>query len=128
MIPEKHSEEAYLALAKLKARRFLQTGGTAPQLAADLWKLYQDSNYREELTEFSGLDDWYVMLDDGVIEGDTASVDEAVRDAAQRLIAGLPRRGARLGEAFSSGAVSEPPSRWARFRRGLRLGRDESSG
>lgn len=92
------------------------------------WKLYQNSNYREELAEFSGLEDGYVMLDDGVIQGDTASVDEPARKAAKDLVAGTTSSGSRFGEVFTSAAASEPPSLWERFRRGLRLGRKDPNG
>jgi len=119
-IAEKHSEVAYIALAKLTAQRFLVDGGSSRALASDLWKLYYNSNYREELAEFSGLDDWYVMLDDRVIQGDHATVDEAVRESARRLIAGEPSRGSRLGDALMGSVVVEKPSRWARFRSGFR--------
>ena len=99
-IPEKHSSDAYVALAKLKARRLLDGEGTPRQLAADLYMLFVASDYRPELSEFGGLDDWYMMLDDRVIEGTSSVVDEAVRESAERLAAGLPSRGQRLGDPY----------------------------
>ncbi len=119
-VAEKHSEDAYVALARLEAQRFLDNGGSARALAVELWKLYQNSNYREELAEFSGLDDWYVMLDDRVIQGDQATVDDAVRESARRLIDGEPSRGSRLGDAFMGGVEVEKPSRWVRINKVLR--------
>ena len=86
-IAERHSEQSYIDLARLKAQQFLDNNGSARQLASELWNLYKSSNYREELAEFSGLDEWYVMLDDRIVQGDSASVDQAVREAAQELIA-----------------------------------------
>jgi len=95
---EKHSDDAYVALARLKAQRFLDIGGSARVLASQLSKLYQNSNYREELADFSGLDDWYVMLDDRVIQGNRSAADDAVRESARRLIGGEPSSGTRLGD------------------------------
>lgn len=99
-VPEKHSEEAYLELAKLRARKFLEGEWSARRLAVELWRLSVNSGYRAELADFSGLYDWYVMLDDRVIQGDSATVDAAVRESAQRLVEGLPGQGSRLGGAF----------------------------
>ena len=118
-VPEKHSPEAYLELAKLKARRFLAGEGSARSVSIELWQLYQQSDYCAELADFSGLDDWYVMLDDGVIEGETSAVDAAVRESAQRLLDGLPSTGPRLGGAFV-GHEPPPPSRESVSRRVLR--------
>lgn len=99
-IPEKHSSDAYVALAKLKARRLLDGEGSPRQLAADLYMLFVNSDYRPELSEFGGLDDWYMMLDGRVIEGTSSVVDVAVRESAERLVAGLPSRGRRLGDPY----------------------------
>ena len=99
-VPEKLSEEAYLELARLKAREFLKRGGSARRLAADLWMLYVNSGYRSELVDFSGFDDWYAMLDDRVIQGDLDDVDASVRESAQRLVDGLPTKGSELAARF----------------------------
>lgn len=118
-VPEKHSTEAYLELAKLKARRFLAGEGSARGVSIELWQLYQQADYCSELADFSGLDDWYVMLDDGIIEGDTSAVDAAVRESAQRLVDGQPSTGPRLGGAFV-GHEPTPPTRESVSRRVLR--------
>ncbi len=102
-VPEKHSEDAYVALARLKAQRYLINGGSARTLASELWNLYLSSNYREELADFSGLDDWFAMLDEGIVESDLATVEDAVAESARRLIDGEPSRGSRLGSAFMDG-------------------------
>lgn len=118
-IQEKHSSDALIALAKLKAQRFLEGVGSARTLSADLWMLYVNSGYQTEIVEFSGIDDWYLMLDDGVIQGHESSVDDAVREAARYLVAGEPGDGSGLRGAFMGGVAPTGPKRWERFRRGV---------
>jgi hypothetical protein len=115
-IPEKLSEEAYLELARLKAREFLQQDGSARQLAVELYRLYVNSDYRPELGDFSGLDDWYGLLDEGLVQGDPADVDSAVRESAQRLVQGLPSQGLGLGGALWAHPPS-PPEKQSLLRR-----------
>jgi len=126
-IPDKHSSDAYVAHARLKAAEFLADDSSASQLATDLWLLYEDSDYREELQEFAGLDDWYVMRDQGVIEGAGSVVDAAVAESAQRLVDGLPSRGQRLGDPYMAEIASDPERSirdrirtWLKFRKSTR--------
>jgi hypothetical protein len=50
------------------------------------------------LADFSGFDDWYDMLRDGVVAGSVAEIDEAVMQSARSLAGG----GTRLGFDISS--------------------------
>lgn len=115
-VPEKHSSDAYVALAKLKARRLLDGEGSPRQLAADLYMLFVASDYRPELSEFGGLDDWYMMLDDRLIEGTSSVVDEAVGESAERLADGLPSRGRRLGDPYMASVSDHDTSLRARVK------------
>lgn len=73
-LPAKFSEEAYVALARLKAQQFLDGGMSARQLANELWGLYSACDYSPALAVASGLGDWYSLLDDGAIPSSEAAV------------------------------------------------------
>ena len=91
-VPEKFSEGAHVALARIKARQFLWGEMSARQLANELWSLYAACNYSGDLVAASGLSDWYSLLDDGVIPHDEAAVDAQVRECAEELTRGMAPR------------------------------------
>lgn len=64
LTPDRHSSDAYLALAKLKAQRFLEGVGSARTLSADVWMLYVNLGCRSELTEVSYMDAWRLTRPD----------------------------------------------------------------
>lgn len=87
-LPVKFSEEAYVALARLKAQQFLDGELSARKLANELWSLYSACDYSPALAAASGLGDWYSLLDDGVIPSDEAAADAQVRECAEDLASG----------------------------------------
>lgn len=93
-VPEKFSAEAYIAVARLRARDFLRGDLSARQLANELWRFYASCDYSPALAAASALGDCYSLFDDGVIPGDEAAVDAQVRECAEELVAGgeLTRR------------------------------------
>lgn len=87
-LPVKFSEEAYVALARLKARQFLDGEMSARQLANELWGLYSACDYSPALSAAAGLGDWYSLLDDGVIPSSEAAAEAQVRECAEELASG----------------------------------------
>ncbi len=96
-LPTKFSEEAYVALARLKAQQFLDGELSARQLANELWGIYSASDDNPALAAASGLGDWYSLLDDGGIPSDEAAVDARVRACAEELASGAMPRDHRHG-------------------------------
>lgn len=87
-LEEKFSEGAYVALARLRARQFLDGEMSARALANELWSLYAAADYSSVLSAASGLGDWFTLLDDGIIPTDEATADAQVREAAEELARG----------------------------------------
>ena len=52
--------------------------------------MYIASDYADELADFSGFDDWYDMLRDGIVAGSVAEIDEAVMQSARSLALAEP--------------------------------------
>jgi hypothetical protein len=88
VIDERMTPLAMLTFAKQEARQFLAFGGQPRVFAETLYRAYVDSGYVAELSDFSGLDDWYNMIDGNVIAGSLDDVDSAVTDAAEALLQG----------------------------------------
>lgn len=97
-IPATHSSDAYVAMAKLEAQRFLEGNGSARQLAADLCVLLTKSEFRDELGGFSSLDDWYSLQNEGYAQGPVSTIDMAVKEAAQELVSGRFSERKTLGD------------------------------
>lgn len=83
------SLEAVLIWARWSAQEFLDGGGRSPRLLArNLYVAWYNNGYPSELDGWSGLNEDYVMLDDGITRGSYGDVDEAVRAEALRLASG----------------------------------------
>lgn len=100
------SSSAIVERARQRARRFLQGDDTARELARDLWRMHVAAGYPDELADFAGLDDWYDMIEHGVIDGRLEDADIATLDAARALTERRPRRGVPLDRLFTG----EPPA------------------
>ena len=85
-ISDEQSDEAYLQLARTKAQELLNGHGTERQLTTDLYTLYRKSQFRLALAEFSGLDDWYHQIEDGVLKDNPSTVADAVVLAARDFL------------------------------------------
>lgn len=116
-IPGKHSDDAYVGLAKLEAQRFLNGHGSARQLAADLYMLLAQSGYREELAGFSSLDDWYSLYNEGFVSGPEPEIDRAVEAAAQDLVSGRRSERRSLGDLLQQAVANEDSTPVGRERR-----------
>jgi hypothetical protein len=64
-IHERFSAQAVVEGARQRAIRFLNGEGSARTLAGDLWRMYVNAGYPDELRDWSGLDDYYDMLEGG---------------------------------------------------------------
>jgi len=84
-VHDRLSAEAIVEGARQRAARFLAGREPPRNLASDLWGMYVSAGYPEELAVWSGLDDWYKMLEDGVMAGRVEDVDAAVISAAHTL-------------------------------------------
>lgn len=80
------SPEAIVDCARQRALRFLRGEDSARALAQDLWRMYVAAGYPDDLVEFAGLDEWYDMIEHGVIDGGVEDIDTATREAAQHLV------------------------------------------
>jgi hypothetical protein len=105
-VRERLSTEAKIEGARQQAARFLSGQGSARELARELGGMYASAGYPEELNTWSGIDDWYDMLEGKVISGDLRDADAAVVDAARALVAGTPTDPITLGSIFVGGRAS----------------------
>jgi hypothetical protein len=84
------SPAAIVEAARLVAAD-LVAGHLTPRAAtATLYRMYVESDYEDVLADFSGFDDWYDMLRDGIVAGSKAEVDEAVMRSARSLALAEP--------------------------------------
>jgi hypothetical protein len=80
---------AIVEAARQRAALFLAHDGRPPRdLARQIYGMCVSAGYPDELAEWAGFDDWYGMLEDGVMTGRVADVDAAVTDAARALAEG----------------------------------------
>lgn len=107
------TSEAIVDGARLKAADFLANGGSPKALADELWRSYVNAGYPGALADWSGLADWYDMVDRGVIAGSVADVDAAVVDAACALVERRSAPHVPLAELFAQPATAMPL--WRRF-------------
>jgi hypothetical protein len=84
-IQERRSPEAVVAGARQLARQFLNGGLRPRDLARDLYAMYVAAGYPEELANWSGIDDYYDMLENGVMAGRIEDADDAVTEEARVL-------------------------------------------
>ena len=120
-IAEKRSEKAFIALARLRAKQYLDSGTSPRALAGEITSLCIDAGYPGELMDFYSLNEWYFVIEDGAIEGDTSSLDREVHLAAERFVAGEPSPGPRAGYPSMTAVPSEKPlgdrlKRWLQFK------------
>jgi hypothetical protein len=81
------SAGAIVEAARLVASDLVRCHGTPRSSTSVLCRMYVAADYPAELADFSGFDDWYDMLDRGIVSGSVAEVDAAVVAAAKRLAA-----------------------------------------
>ena len=120
-MPEKLSSDAFVALAKLKAKRFLLSDGSPSNLAGTVSALHVESGYRSELNDLAMLAEWYAITEMKLVGGDASALDDEVRRSAERLAAGMPSQGRRLGDPYMAAIPDKKPlgerlKVWLRFR------------
>lgn len=103
---ERLSTEAIIEGARLRSTEFLANPSDHRGFTRDLYSAYRFAGYPTELADFSGLDDWYDMVDTGVVTGDAVEVDAAVVEAAHRLVGLSAEAPFDIGEVF----VKRPPT------------------
>lgn len=84
-IEQRLSPEAMVEAARLIAIDLLAGRWIPREATAALYRMYVASGYANELADFSGFDDYYDMLRDGIVAGSVASLDEDVMRAARSL-------------------------------------------
>ena len=117
-VHDRMSTEAFVDGARHLARRFVARGGSARELARAIYRMYAAADYPHELIVWSGLDDWYDMIENGVMtnwpEADAITI-EAARDLAD---------GPVLGPALPAlPAVGRRSARWSIARTFRRIAR-----
>jgi len=114
-IHERRSTPAAIEGARLRALRFLEHGGSPRDLARDLWRIYEHSGYPEELSAWSGFDDWYSMLESGIVNGNVEDVDRDVSTAARALVGRTTVQPPPLAEIFVAESTARPSPRTRRW-------------
>ena len=87
-VHERLSTEAVLAGARQRARAVLAGRESPRVLARDLYAMYVSTGHADQLADWTGFDDLYRMLEDGILSGRVEDVDAAVIDAARALTRG----------------------------------------
>lgn len=87
-LPERLSTEAQFAASRMDALQFLGDRSEPRAFAKRLYKRYVAMDYATELQDFSGLDDWYEMVDSGVLAGEIDELDRATIKAVRNLASG----------------------------------------
>ena len=88
VIHDRLSSQAVVAGARQLARQFLNSRLPARELARDLYRMYVAAGYPEVLANWSGIDDYYDMLESGVIAGRIDDADKAAMEEARVLAEG----------------------------------------
>lgn len=88
VIAPRLSPEAQVAYAGLLARRFLQTRRGPRAFTRRLYRLWVQTGYPNALSDWSGLDDWYDLVELGHVPGSVAEIDRLVVEAAEVLANG----------------------------------------
>jgi hypothetical protein len=115
-VHERLSPEAIVQGARQLAGRFLAENGSPRALARDLWRMSVAAGYTDELAEWSGYDDWYDVLEGGVIAGRVEDADAAVVEAARVLAEGGTPEPVPLNTLFGR-PKQERRFRWRRRNR-----------
>ena len=89
-IEQRLSPAAIVEAARLIALDLLAGHWTPREATAALYRMPIASGHPDELADFSGFDDYYDMLRDGIVTGSVATLDEDVMRAARSLAAGEP--------------------------------------
>jgi hypothetical protein len=97
-VADRFSAEAVIAFARMRAWEFLQARGSVYEesprsLAAEFYGYYVRSDYAAELATWSGIDDEFVMLGEGVFWG---SPDDIMPDLIAELEQLCGRKDPRL--------------------------------
>jgi hypothetical protein len=95
-IPERLSETAYIAGAVFVGKRFLAGTGVPRDVAQTLYSTSVAAGHPAALAAFSGLDDWYDMLDAGVISGSADEIDQATVECVTLFCSQCPPQIAEL--------------------------------
>lgn len=104
-IPPRSSRDAVLACAVQIARRVVSGAEPARPGAQAIYRLFVRSRYEaDELATFSGIDDFYDMLDNGTFAGSYADADRTTMGECIQLIGSL-------GERYPDLGTPSPPGR-----------------
>ena len=107
-IESRLSSAALIEGARQLARRFIAGEMEARELARLLYGLYVGADYPAELNTWSGFDDHYDLVRDGVISGSAEEIDVQVAAAARDLAEGRQSTPVSIGSLF---VQSSPPTR-----------------
>lgn len=107
-IESRMSSTALIEGARQLARRFLAGEMEARELTRVLYGLYVRADYPDALNAWTGLDDYYDLVRDGVISGSVEEIDVQVAAAARDLAEGRQSTPISIGSLFFQ---SSPPTR-----------------
>jgi hypothetical protein len=87
-VHERLSTPAIIEAARMEARRFLASGDSGHDFARRMYAHCVRADYPPELFSWPGFEDYYDMINTGVITGSLAELDADVRAAARTLADG----------------------------------------
>ncbi len=109
-IPSRNSESAIIEGARYRAADLLREAISSRELASELYRAWVATSYAEELDDWSGFEDWYDLVDSGVIAGDPTEIDKAVHRTARALVNGERIGGVDVGRLFVAQSDRSPRS------------------
>lgn len=112
-LPERLSTNAVVAASRMEALQFLGDRSAPRDFAKRLYRRYVATDYAPELQDFSALDDWYDMIDSGVVAAEIDVVDRATIKAARDLAAGHIDRTIALDDDFVLTEAGEILPSWS---------------
>jgi hypothetical protein len=87
-VPVRLSTEAVIAGARRMAMKFAADPVNPRAFARDMWRMYVQAQYDSELDGFAGFDDYYDLLEQGVIAGSVLQLDADLLEAARAFVEG----------------------------------------
>lgn len=112
-VKERLSPDAYVDGARLEAQRLLDGVITERELVRGLSRFFAPAGYPTGLSIWAGLEEYYSLIDDGVINVPATVLDQAARAAAEDLVNHRQGRPVTIASIFQAPAA--PPNlrrRW----------------
>ena len=108
-VKQRLSPEAFVDGARQEAQRLLDGVITERELARRLAPFCVSAGYPRELSTWIGLDDYYDLIESGVINASPSVLDKDVLAAAEDLVNHRQGRPATIASILQASATESPP-------------------